>query len=117
MDSPVYDFENSIQQTEVLSVQIPFDPSTPSPRVRVLKRAMSDLDVLIADAKTPTSPIKLGSMNLKIPLKKYYKKNKCLSEIRRICYSNWRPRLYNLPFFLGNFQPFVLMAGAHGPRR
>ena len=32
------------------SVQIPLDPITPLPLVRVLKRAMSDLDGLIADA-------------------------------------------------------------------
>ena len=46
------------------SVQIPLDPSTPSPGVRVLKRAMSGLDALIADAKTPTSPIKLARRSL-----------------------------------------------------
>ena len=46
------------------SVQIPLDPSTHSPGVRVLKRAMSGLDALIADAKTPTSPIKLARRSL-----------------------------------------------------
>ena len=99
------------------SVQIPLDPSTPSPGVRVLKRALSGLDALIADAKTPTSHIKLARRSLENSaglehdletlrcqvdeLKNSYNtivhEKQGLERDKAYLLQHWRPRLYSLP--------------------